>query len=122
MKKRIPFLFTFVLAAAFAVSGQFGIGDLLNLKRVADPQLSPDGRWVAYTVGTVDKAANRVLNQIWIVGADGRNPRQLTTGTSSASSPRWSADGRKIAYVTGGQIWKMDGNDGGDKEQVTKLS
>ncbi len=122
MKKRIPFLFTFILTAAFAVSAQFGIGDLLNIKRVSDPQLSPDGRWVAYSVGTVDKAANRVVNQIWIVGVDGRNARQLTTGTSSSSSPRWSPDGKKLAYVTGGQIWKMDGDDGGDKEQVTKIS
>lgn len=122
MKKRIPFLFTFILTAAFAVSAQFGIGDLLNIKRVSDPQLSPDGRWVAYSVGTVDKAANRVVNQIWIVGVDGRNARQLTTGTSSSGSPRWSPDGKKLAYVTGGQIWKMDGDDGGDKEQVTKIS
>jgi dipeptidyl aminopeptidase/acylaminoacyl peptidase len=122
MKKRIPFLFTLVITLAIAVSAQFGVADLLNLKRVTDPQLSPDGRSVAYTVGTVDKAANRVVNQIWVVGADGRNARQLTTGTSSASSPRWSPDGKKLAYVTGGQIWKMDGDDGGDKEQVTQLS
>ena len=47
--------------------------------------------------------------------------KQLTSGDSSASAPRWSPDGKKIAYVTGGQIWVMD-DDGDDKEQVTKIS
>ena len=51
----------------------------------------------------------------------GGEPKQLTKGGSSASQPRWSPDGKKIAYVTGGQIWVMDA-DGDDKEQVTKLS
>lgn len=120
--KRFPVIFALVLFAALAAFAQFGINDLLNVKRVTGPQLSPDGKTVAYVVGTVDKAANRVVNQIWIVGIDGRNARQLTTGTWSSSSPRWSPDGKKLAYVTGGQIWKMDGDDGGDKEQITKLS
>lgn len=120
--KRILSIFALLAFAVAAASAQFGIDDLLNVKRVGDPQLSPDGRTVAYVVGTVDKAANRTVNQVWIVGIDGRNARQLTTGTSSSSSPRWSPNGRKLAYVTGGQIWTMDSDDGGDREQVTKLS
>ncbi len=120
--KRFLSVFAFLVLAVVSASAQFGINDLINVKRVGDPQLSPDGRTVAYVVGTVDKAANRTLNQVWIVGIDGRDQRQLTTGTSSASSPRWAPDGKKLAYVTGGQIWTMDGDDGGDKRQVTKLS
>ncbi len=120
--KRFPIIFTLVLFAAVAAFAQFGIGDLLNVKRVSGPQISPDGKTVAYVVGTVDKAADRVTSHIWIVGIDGRGSRQLTTGTSSASSPRWSPDGKKLAYFTGGQIWTMDGDDGGDKKQVTRLS
>jgi dipeptidyl aminopeptidase/acylaminoacyl peptidase len=118
MKRIFPVL-GFVLAAAFitAAQGTFGVNDMLALKRLADPQLSPDGRTVAFTLGTVDKAANRVVNQIHTVGVDGTRQRQITPG----STPRWSPDGKRIAYITGGQIWTMDA-DGSDKRQVTRIS
>jgi dipeptidyl aminopeptidase/acylaminoacyl peptidase len=121
--KRIFCLVILLLGLSFVLNAQrsFTIGDLLNVQRVSDPQLSPDGRTVAYTVGTVDKPANRVINQIFTVGTDGGNARQITNGTSSSSSPRWSPDGKRIAYTTGGQIWTMR-PDGGDKEQVTRIS
>jgi Tol biopolymer transport system component len=116
---RIFAVFGFVLAAAFveAAQGTFGVNDMLALKRLADPQLSPDGRTVAFALGTVDKAANRVVNQIYTIGADGKGQRQITPG----STPRWSSDGKKIAYITGGQIWTMDA-DGGGRRQVTTIS
>lgn len=121
--KRIfyPFVLLLCLTSAFYAQRPFTISDLLNVQRVTDPQLSPDGRTVAYTVGTVDKPANRVVNQIYTVSIDGGNSRQLTNGSGSSSSPRWSPDGKRIAYVSGGQIWTMR-PDGGDKEQVTKIS
>lgn len=111
------------LALAAAVSAQitFSVSDLLAVKRVADPQLSPDGRIVAFTVGTVDRAANRVVNQIYTIKIDGTGQRQITSGGSSSSGPRWSPDGKRIAFATGGQIWTMDA-DGSDKDQVTKIS
>ena len=115
------FVLLLCLASGYYAQRPFSIGDLLNVQRVTDPQLSPDGRTVAYTVGTVDKPGNRVVNQIYTVSIDGGNPRQLTNGASSSSSPRWSPDGRRIAFVTGGQIWTMK-PDGDDKEQVTKIS
>ena len=99
----------------------FSVGDLLAIKRVVDPQLSPDGRTVAFTVGAVDRPANRVVNQIYMVGIDGGNLRQITTGTGSNSSPRWSPDGKRIAFVSGGQIWAMK-PDGSGREQVTRIS
>lgn len=112
--------------AVFAVAGvraqsTFTFDDLMNVRRVGDPQLSPDGRTVAYTVGTVNKAENRTLTHIYIVNIDGSNQRQLTKGTASHSSPRWSPDGRLIAYVTGGQIWTIEA-DGDDSKHVTRLS
>jgi dipeptidyl aminopeptidase/acylaminoacyl peptidase len=121
--KRITCLVTLLLSLLSASYAQrpFTISDLLNVQRVTDPQLSPDGRTVAYTVGTVDKPLNRVINQIFSVNIDGGNPRQLTNGAGSSSSPRWSSDGKRIAYVSGGQIWTMKA-DGGDKEQVTRIS
>ncbi|MFZ1699381.1 MAG: S9 family peptidase [Pyrinomonadaceae bacterium] len=121
--KRIFSVVSFVLVAACIVSAQltFGVNDLLGVKRVGDPQLSPDGKVVAFTVGTVDKVANRVVNQIYTVNIDGSRQRAITSGTTSSSGPRWSPDGRRIAFNFGGQIWTMK-PDGSGREQVTKLS
>lgn len=121
--KRVFRIFGFVLLAAVATLAQtsFGPREMLTLRRLADPQVSPDGRTVVYTVGTVDMAGNRTVNQIWMSNIDGSRPRQVTNGASSSSGARWSPDGRKLAFVTGGQVWTMDA-DGGGKEQITKIS
>src|SRR3982751_111057 len=121
--KRIFFVFCLVLAALFVANAQTGysVNDLLNTVRVGDPQVSPDGRWVAYTVGNVDKAANKTLTQIHLMAIDGSGHKQLTDDKTSSSSPRWSPDGRHIAFTNGGQIWTMEA-DGDHKAQITKLS
>ena len=121
--KRIVSLLGFVVLAAFVASAQltFNVNDLLGIKRVSDPQLSPDGKTIAFTVGTVDKAANRTVNQIFTVDVDGTKQRQITSGPPSSSGPRWSPDGKRIAFTTGGQIWTMK-PDGSDRDQVTKIS
>ncbi len=123
MLKRLSISAVILMIAAFAIAAQltFSVNDLLAVKRVGDPQLSPDGRTVAFTIGTVDIAANRVINQIYLINIDGTGLKQITSEKGSSSSPRWSPDGKRIAYVTGGQIWTMR-PDGGDREQVTKLS
>jgi dipeptidyl aminopeptidase/acylaminoacyl peptidase len=110
-----------VTTAAIAQSRTYTIEDLLKVRRVADPQVSPDGTRVAFTIGDVNYDANRVVNQIYVVSIDGGNPKQLTNGQSSSSAPRWSPDGKKIAFTTGGQVWTMD-SDGDHKDQVTKIS
>ncbi|MEO8041592.1 MAG: S9 family peptidase, partial [Acidobacteriota bacterium] len=114
-------VFSVLLAsAAFAQSG-FTIDNLIATKRVGDPQLSPDARTVAFTVGTVNKAENRTLTQIYTVRIDGSNLRQVTSGDKSNSSPRWSPDGKRIAYTTGGQIWTME-PDGDGRKQISRIS
>ena len=116
------FVTVLVFLSAVVAQGQpFTIDDLMKVRRVSDPQVSPDGRQVAFVIGDVQFDDNRAVNQIYVVPIGGGELKQLTKGGTSSSQPRWSPDGKKIAYVTGGQIWVMDA-DGDDKEQVTKLS
>jgi dipeptidyl aminopeptidase/acylaminoacyl peptidase len=106
---------------ATAQNRTYTIDDLLKVRRVGDPQISPDGKQVAFTVGAVNFDANRVVTHIYVTSLAGSSMKQLTNGDRSSSAPRWSPDGKKIAFTTGGQIWVMDA-DGDDKEQVTKIS
>src|SRR5438552_19112885 len=87
--KRIISIFGFVALAALASFGQatFTVQDLLNVKRFADPQVSPDGRWVAYTVGTVDKAANKVVNQIYVMPSTAAITGSFQTGFCRTRAP-----------------------------------
>lgn len=113
-----------ILLGSFASAQQashYAVEDLLKIRRVGDPQLSPDGKRVALTIGDVNFDANRTLTQIYIMSSAGGDMKQLTNGTGSASSPRWSPDGKKLAYITGDQVWVME-PDGSNKEQVTKIS
>jgi dipeptidyl aminopeptidase/acylaminoacyl peptidase len=102
-------------------SRRFTIEELLKVRRVGDPQVSPDGQRIAFTIGDVNWDVNKVITQIYVIPVGGGSMKQLTNGASSATAPRWSPDGKKIAYATGGQIWVME-NDGDKKDQVTKIS
>lgn len=108
-------------AALTGAQPVFTVKDLLSLKRLGYPELSPDGKKVAYAIGTVDMEANRVVNQIFVVNIDGSGKRQITVGPNSSSSPKWSPDGGRIAYVSGGQIWTVTAS-GDNRVQVTNIS
>jgi dipeptidyl aminopeptidase/acylaminoacyl peptidase len=118
----------FLLSSCAILSAQkktFDVNALLELKRIADPQISPDGRTVAFQVTTVDVPGNKKPAQIWTVPLDGGTPKQITHEGESNQRPRWSPDGKRIAYISdrGGssQIWLMD-PDGGNAKQVTNIS
>lgn len=117
----VLFISAFVFAANAYSQTTFTFDEMMKIRRVGDPQISPDGRTVAFTVGDVNVPQNKTLTQIYTVPVGGGTPRQITKGDRSNSSPRWSPDGKKIAYTTGGQIWTMDA-DGDDRKQITKIS
>jgi dipeptidyl aminopeptidase/acylaminoacyl peptidase len=97
---------------ALAQTKPLTINDLLKFRRVGDPQLSPDGRWVAYTISDLNWDANRRVTQIYLVSVDGGEPKQLTNAAQSSSTPRWSPDGRRLAFISaregGAQVWTID--------------
>src|SRR5437868_6407133 len=78
----------------------FSLNDLLSLKRVADPEVSPDGKSVAYTVREPNIDQNKFASHIWIVSADGGEPKQLTNHEKGESRPKWSPDGKSIAFLS----------------------
>src|SRR3984957_3162461 len=99
--------------------------DLAAMQRVGEPQISPDGRAVVYSVGMTDKDANRVAHNIWLVStAPGSQPRQLTQ-TGQDTRPQWSPDGKTIAFLSGRegapQVYVMAAQ-GGAAKKITSLS
>src|SRR5215211_7706940 len=89
----------------------FTINELIPIRRVSDPQLSPDGKWIAYTITDTDKAANRRTTRMYLISAKGGEVQQLLNG-EAASQPRWSPDGSKLAFISAKsgapQIWTLD--------------
>ena len=79
--------------------------DFSAVKGVSDPQLAPDGRSVLYAVRTTDVAANRRTTRTFVAPVAGGAARQFPDASTNVSEARWSPDGRRVAYVAGGQLW-----------------
>ena len=101
-----------------------GIVDLLSLPRLADPQLSPAGKDVVYTRSEADWKSGRRISHIWRAPVDGGQPVQLTSGADGENGPRWSPDGKTIAFTAKrgdnefAQIYLLP-VDGGEARQLT---
>ncbi|MGD1090925.1 MAG: S9 family peptidase [Bryobacteraceae bacterium] len=109
-------------------SGRRGITaeDYFAFEQAGDPQISPDGKWVAYTVTTIDQKANRRMSRVWVAPVDGnRPPVPYTAEAVSSTSPRWSPDGQFMAFLstrdgTRAQIWLLPRN-GGEARRLSNL-
>lgn len=114
------------MATGAVAARPFTAKDMATLDRVSDPQLSPDGRYLAYSVGVVDWAANRVNGTLWIADrrAPAQPPRMLEISTRPAGQARWSPDGTHLYFLSnrGGtqQVWRTD-PEGAAAVQVTNL-
>jgi len=96
----LPLLLVFSIAAAGEERRVPSIEDLLGLETVGGVQISPDGKWVAYTVSGSDFEQDTYVTQIWLADSDSQETFQLTRGKASASSPRWSPDGTWLAFAS----------------------
>ncbi len=100
--------------------------DFYLIKEAHDPRISPDGRTVAYVLQEVDRAANTYAYSIWLIGTNGRRHRRFTAGGRAGDfSPRWSPDGRTLAFLSGragkSQVFVIDLH-GGEARQLTTAS
>jgi dipeptidyl aminopeptidase/acylaminoacyl peptidase len=117
-----------VAAGATGNPEPFTPADLLAVRQVSDPRVSPDGAWVAFVVGTSDLEEDRATSDLWMVSWDGAHTMQLNyTAKESESHPRWSPDNRFLGFLAGrsgenakSQVWLLD-RAGGEARQLTTL-
>ena len=117
---------TLQAADAGATRKAFTPDDLVRLYRLSDPEVSPDGRYVAYTLRETDIDANRGRTDIWLLDLNDatKTARRVTQHAANDSTPRWAADGRGFFFLStrsgSSQIWYI-ALAGGEAQQVTDL-
>ena len=112
-------------SASDASKAPLSIDALYQLKNIDSPQWSPDGKRIAFSVASHDLPSGKTDADIYVVGADGTDLRQLTHFEGSDTAPRWSPDGKSLLFVStrlaGAQVWILPA-DGGEARQLTHIS
>ena len=123
--RRLAVLLVCAGAVQSALAGPFTATEMMKLKRLAGPRLSPDGKWVAYAATEIDLAGGTRNTDLWLVPATGGESRRLTTHPRSDSSPRWSPDGKRLAFVSNRdgapQVYLLNLG-GGEPQKATALA
>jgi dipeptidyl aminopeptidase/acylaminoacyl peptidase len=127
MKSAIFFCALAFASGTLAATHPFDVHDLVMMNRAGDPQLSPDGKHVAFSMRETDYAANKGSNGIWMLdlSAQDAKPVRLTDKEVSASSPRWSADGKSVYYLAQAKgdeytrVWRMAATPGSAAQSET---
>ena len=102
------------------------IDDLMKLKSVSNPEISPDGKWIAYVTSEMDLKKDKSEKQVWIIPAQGGEAIAMTSKEIyNASEPRWSPDNKFLSFLAAKsegktQVWTLNRN-GGDAQQITKI-
>jgi len=117
----------FSLPAAQGTRRLLTVDDINSVHYVDDPQVSPDGEWVAYTVDSADFKTDEYVTHVWMTSWDGKRAVQLTRSEGSEHSPRWSPDGQYMAFLSARgdadgpeRLWLMD-RAGGEAEAITSF-
>jgi dipeptidyl aminopeptidase/acylaminoacyl peptidase len=112
-------------ALAQTATHPFRLDDVTRVREVRDPQCSPDGQWVAYTVGTTDAKEDKHDTDVWMVSYDGQHDVRVTSSPENEGTARWSPDGKYLSFLSsrpgkakGNQIWLLD-RTGGEAQQFT---
>ena len=116
-----------ILLLALPSSAQLTPADFAGLRDVGAPRISADGNWIAYTVRQASFDDDKNHTHIWLTSWDGSENRQLTFSKESESSPKWSADGKSLAFLSGrgsedefDQLWIIN-RQGGEAERITEF-
>ncbi|HET6348476.1 MAG TPA: S9 family peptidase [Candidatus Krumholzibacteria bacterium] len=120
----VPLVLCLASLARAADTHAFNVKDMWEMQRISDPQVSPDGKWVLFTLRTTDFEANKGRTDVWMIGSDGNGLRQVTDNPAGDSGARWSPDGKWIYFTStrsgSSQVWKVPVA-GGEAVQVTNL-
>ena len=115
-----------LVSAAYAETRAAMIyADVFGLEWVSDPQISPDGRWIIYVRRGMDVRSDRVRGTLWLMATDGSTHRPLSNNANEGALPRWSPDGRRVAWIardgdSGAQLF-VHWLDSGTSGAITRL-